>query len=169
MAGNQNSGRKNLPVSVHLIRGNPSKKAFSDLKQNHVQWELVSDVPTCPPELDEIAREEWDRITPDLYKLGVIKTFDQGELAVYCQAYADWKYARRKVSALKEEGYVDITPSGYKQMSVWLQIANRAEERMRASGASFGFTPAARQRIQLPVAQADLFSNEHKEKAEKYF
>lgn len=171
MAGNGNSGRKSLPAVVHMIQGNRSKKPLSEIVQAGVKWELVKDAPECPAVLDDEAREIWDELAPDLYMLGLINKLDQGELAVYCQAYADWKHARAKINAAKRDaGYVDITPSGYKQISVWMQIANRAEERMRAAGASFGLNPSARARVQLPPGgQGELFGGDEKEKANKYF
>ncbi|NMV36788.1 phage terminase small subunit P27 family [Ralstonia insidiosa] len=171
MAGNGNSGRKSLPAVVHMIQGNRSKKPLSEIVQAGVKWELVKDAPECPAVLDDAAREIWDELAPDLYMLGLINKLDQGELAVYCQAYADWKHARAKINAAKRDaGYVDITPSGYKQISVWMQIANRAEERMRAAGASFGLNPSARARVQLPQGgQGELFGGDEKEKANKYF
>lgn len=170
MAGNQNSGRRALSPVVHLVNGNRSKKSASELTPQTVCWEIVSDAPVCPPELDDKAREIWDEIAPDLYMIGLINRLDQGELAVYCQAYADWKHAREQIQKAKGDmGYVDTTPSGYKQISVWMQIANRAEERMRTAGASFGFNPSARARIQLSSAQGELFSNDEKNTAAKYF
>lgn len=180
MAGNSNSGRKALPATVHLIQGNRSKKPLSEITQSGVQWELVADAPECPEVLDDAAREVWDELAPDLYMLGLINRLDQGELAVYCQAYADWKHARtmiqevknaaRTKTAKREAGYIESTPSGYKQISVWMQIANRAEERMRTSGALFGLNPSARARVQLPAGgQGELFRGDEKEKANKYF
>lgn len=180
MAGNSNSGRRALPAGVHLIHGNRSKKPLSEITQSGVQWELVADAPECPAVLDELAREIWDELAPDLYMLGLINKLDQGELAVYCQSYADWQYARTKITEMRETartktqkrdaGYVDTTPSGYKQISVWMQIANRAEERMRTAGASFGLNPSARARVQLPAGgQGELFHNDEREKANKYF
>jgi len=169
MAGNQNSGRKAVSAKIHLIRGNPSKKNLADLAPSDNVWENLNDIPQCPDVLNEIARQEWERIAGDLHQLRIINQLDQNELAVYCQAFADWHHARQKINTLREEGFIEVTPSGYKQMSVWMQIANRAEERMRVAGAAFGFTPAARQRIQLPAAQGELFGNEQKEKAAKYF
>jgi phage terminase small subunit len=54
-------------------------------------------------------------------------------------------------------------------MSAWMTTANRAEDRMRTAGASFGLTPAARQRLQVRAPQGELFPNEQQEAADKYF
>lgn len=173
MAGNENSGRKPLPSLVHLINGNPSKKPASSLGDPGIQWELVRDAPGCPRHLSDYAKEEWDRIAPDLYMLGLINKLDQAELAVYCQAYGDWRHAREQVAVLNRKGgdggYVDLTPNGFKQLGVWMQIANRAEERMRSAGGSFGLNPSARSKITLPANQGELFDNGQGDVAKKYF
>lgn len=59
----------------------------------------------------------------------------------------------RKIKALNAEdaggsaGLVSVTPSGYEQMSVWVQIRNRAYDRMMKFAAEFGLSPSARSRV----------------------
>lgn len=168
MAGNRNSGRKALPSNVHALRGNPSKKASHEL-HNSSAPSLNAEAPPCPNFLTAPAKAEWKRIVQDLVTLGLMTKVDRGELAVYCQAWADWKHAREQIVKAEDSGYVMNTPSGYKQMSVWMQIANRAEERMRTAGNSFGLNPSARARLGTgTVAQGELFPNEQAETAAKY-
>lgn len=168
MAGNRNSGRKPLPANVHALRGNPSKKSRHELHDESAQT-LPAEIPPCPAFLTKDAKAEWKRIAKDLQTLGLISKLDRGELAVYCQAWADWKIAREKITALEEKGFVETTPSGYKQMSSWMQLANRAEERMRKAGSSFGLNPSARASLGAgQLAQGELFPNEQAETARKY-
>ncbi|MCH4563358.1 phage terminase small subunit P27 family [Halomonas sp. EGI 63088] len=169
MAGNRNSGRKPLPANVHALRGNPSKKSAADLDPGRGEVQVEAKIPPCPAFLTKDARAEWKRIAKDLQVLGLISELDRGELAVYCQAWADWKLAREKITALEEAGFVEVTPSGYKQMSAWMQLANRAEERMRKAGSSFGLNPSARASLGAgTVKQGELFPNEQAETARKY-
>lgn len=171
MAGNSNSGRRALPAALHLINGNPSKKSAAELAaaggKGPINVEAVA--PACPTFLTPDAKAEWKRIVADLVTLGVVTKIDRGELAVYCQAWGDWKCARQKITELKESGFVEMTPSGYKQMSAWMQLANRAEDRMRTAGNSFGLNPAARSRLQIRTPQGELFTNDEKEKANQFF
>ncbi len=168
MAGNRNSGRKPLPANVHALRGNPSKKSRHELHDESAQ-KLPAEIPPCPAFLTKDAKAEWKRIAKDLQLLGLISKLDRGELAVYCQAWADWKIAREKITELEERGFVEVTPSGYKQMSAWMQLANRAEERMRKAGSSFGLNPSARASLGAgQTAQGELFPNEQAETARKY-
>jgi P27 family predicted phage terminase small subunit len=169
MAGNNNSGRRALPAALHLIGGNKSKKSAAELAAAGMVPAAPIAPPTCPEFLTPDAKTEWKRIVGDLAVMGVLSRIDRAELAVYCQAWGDWKMARQKMTVLKDAGFEEITPSGYKQMSVWMQIANRAEDRMRTAGASFGLNPSARSRLQVQAPQAELFPNEQKEAANKFF
>lgn len=170
MAGNSNSGRRATPANVHLIRGNPSKKSAAELAAAGAQgFNVDAEAPKCPAFLTTEAKAEWKRIVDDLVSLGVIAKIDRAELAVYCQAWADWKKAREMIKTLGDQGYVENTPSGYKQIAAWMQMANRAEERMRTAGASFGLNPSARSKMRMPAPQGELFPNDEQNKAAKYF
>lgn len=167
MAGNQNSGRRKLPANVHALRGNPSKLPSYELNDTGPQ--LKAEAPPCPAFLTKDAKAEWKRIVKDLEILGLITKVDRGELAVYCQAWGDWKKAREKITELEDSGYVESTPSGYKQMSAWMQLANRAEDRMRKAGNAFGLNPSARASLGTGTAkQGELFPNEQADTARKY-
>lgn len=172
MAGNGNSGRNAKPAVLHLIE-NKSKLSAAELKTlANGARPVVAPValPECPAVLTQAARTEWNRIIKDLATMGVVSRIDRGQLAVYCQAWADWVMARTKLKEVsKGNGYIDVTPNGFKQMSAWLQIANRAEERMRLSGALFGLNPSARASLQIQAPQAELFPNEQKEAADRFF
>lgn len=174
MAGNKNSGRNALPASLHLINGNPSKKSAANLAAAAGEGQKTKVVrlppPVCPDFLTAAAKIEWKRIVDDLMVMGVLSRIDRAQLAVYCQAWADWKMAREMLKAIpKGGGFIDTTPSGYKQMSAMHQVANRAEERMLKAGALFGLNPAARASMQIQAPQAELFPHEEKEAADRFF
>jgi P27 family predicted phage terminase small subunit len=169
MGGNSNSGRRAKPASVHLINGNPSKLSAEQLAAMGSTVSPKSKAPACPEFLSADAKTEWRRIAEDLLALGLLSKIDRAELAIYCQAWADWKASRKKIEELRDGGFVESTPSGYKQISAWMQVANRAEDRMRTAGASFGMNPAARARLQVRPPQGELFPNEQKDKAAQYF
>ena len=85
--------------------------------------------------------------------LGLISQIDRAALAAYCSAWAEVVTCERKIKALNAEdaggsaGLVSVTPSGYEQMSVWVQIRNRAYDRMMKFAAEFGLSPSARSRV----------------------
>ena len=101
----------------------------------------------CPPELSPIARQEWDRVAPELATAGRLTPFDRGLLAAYCVAYALWAEA---VDALQKYGAMIKSPTGYPVQSPYLSMANRQVEIMIRIASEFGFTPASRSRLPTP-------------------
>ncbi|MFT4171768.1 MAG: phage terminase small subunit P27 family [Rhodocyclaceae bacterium] len=154
MAGNQNSGRKPLPANVHVLQGNASKRSAASLTDT---LRPPTATPAAPAHLSDDARAEWDRVTPLLAAMGLIAEMYMTPLAVYCQAWGRYVAAERKLAELGERGLVENTPSGYKQMGVWLQISNRAAEQMKTFASEFGMTPSAIARVSGSVPQGDLF------------
>lgn len=154
MAGNRNSGRKSLPANVHLLQGNRSKKAADALASGPLP-EVCA--PGAPDHLSADALAEWNRVVPLLEKIGIIAEIYRAPLAVYCQAWGRYVHAERKIAELGDNGLIDVTPSGYKQMGVWLQVSNRAAEQMKTFAAEFGMTPSAIQRVNGASAQGDMF------------
>lgn len=161
-------GPKPLPANVHLLRGNASKLPRDRLTSStHVPVE----VPDPPSHLSKDARQEWKRISVELAKLGLIAKIDRAALAVYCQAFGRWVHAEKKLKSLGDEGLIDTTPSGYKQIGVWLQISNRAVAQMASFLAHFGMSPSSRMRVQLNP-RADLFGDDDQQPAnpaDRYF
>src|SRR4051794_37709894 len=54
-------------------------------------------IPTPPTVLSKEAREEWDRVAPQLYSLGYLTPLDMAILAAYTQSYARWQTAERRL------------------------------------------------------------------------
>lgn len=174
MAGNANSGRSAKPAFAHLAAGNPSKKNVSDLLRDIEVTTLGAGEPPMPTWLTPLAQAEWKRVVPDLLKLGWVHQLDMVALASYCEAVADFQKFRELIVAKNKEqdesGDVQTYSTGAKQISVWRQLANEAEKRANAAGALFGMSPLARRNMKTaPVQQGELFTNDAKDAASKYF
>lgn len=152
-------GPQPLPDNVHRLNGNPSKKRLGSSTGSDVPVEI----PEPPEHLDDKALREWKRISGELFKLGLIAKIDRAALGVYCQAYSRWQQAEEKIKELGEKGLIQVTGNGYQQMSVWLQISNRAVEQMKSAAAEFGMSPSARVRVN-PNPQFDMFGGDSAEK-----
>jgi P27 family predicted phage terminase small subunit len=148
-------GRKSLPDNVHLINGNPSKKRLSVLSDGS---RVPVSIPKMPKHLDAGARREWSSITVELEKLGLIADVDKSVVAMYCVIYSRWEYAETKIKQLKDSGLIESTPNGYKQISVWLQIANRCMDQMKGLLPEIGLSPSARAKVKVTLQQ-DLFGD----------
>lgn len=143
-------GPKPKPTAIRRMEGNRGKRAW-----NHDEPVPPDGIPRCPRHLAPVARTEWRRVARALHGMGVLTVVDRAALAAYCQCYAKWVEAERK---LKETPPLLKTPSGHVQPSPWVAIANKQLELMGRYMAELGMTPASRSRVgvndprmQLPV------------------
>lgn len=151
------------PAALHVLHGNASKKPLSALLDEALKLPVA--IPELPhsiryggdgPAIAMEARAEWERITPHLERLGLVSHIDRAALGLYCFWWALGEIVRRKIVLLGEDGLVDTTPSGYKQMSVWVQLAARADRECATMLAHFGLSPASRSRVTHSDVQAPL-------------
>lgn len=148
------------PPNLHLLRANPSKKSVAGLLDETVR--PMVEIPQVPGHLLPEGREEWERITPHLEQLGLVSQLDRAALAIYCQAWGRWVQVEKRIQGLTHSnkkylfGLVEQTPSGYKQISVLLQISNRCVEQMDKALAHFGMSPASRSRVTAGDPQRGL-------------
>jgi P27 family predicted phage terminase small subunit len=71
------------------------------------------------------------------------------------RAYALWAEA---TEAIQKFGTMVKPPSGYPIESPYVSIANRQAEIMMRIASEFGFTPASRSRISMPIKnESNLF------------
>lgn len=82
-------GRKPRPTEVKRVLGNPGKRALPEAEPEFA----AGDIP-APEWLDELEREEWDRIVPALVRVKVGKPVHQGALEGICTMYGAWRKAR---------------------------------------------------------------------------
>lgn len=159
-------GRPPKPTALKLVQGNPGRRPIG-------KDEPVPDVtaPDCPAHLTADAKAEWDRIMPLLVRLKVVSELDTAALALYCQAFARWQEAERRIAEQKAKGGDGLlvkAPSGYPIQNPYLAIANRAMEDCHKYLQQFGLSPAARTRVTVSL-QGDLFGNEEANKSGYYF
>ena len=138
------TGRKPLPTNIHKLQGNRSKLPKESLETSFLP---ETEIPPCPMHLGAAAKKEWKRITPKLKDLGVISQIDMAALAAYCNAYGRWVDSEKILKSMGSSGLIHETDTGYQQMSVYLQISNRAVEQMFKFLTEFGMSPSSRTRI----------------------
>jgi P27 family predicted phage terminase small subunit len=147
-------GRKPAPLTLRILRGNPSKRALPrDVP------EPLPAAPACPAALSPAANREWKRIAAELLALGILGTVDRQALALLCEAYATWDKA---MSEVRRSGFIVrlggktvtdpltgevTTTAGYPQQNPWVAIANKAFDQVAKMSAEFGMTPSSRTRV----------------------
>jgi P27 family predicted phage terminase small subunit len=136
-------GRKPKPTTLKLLEGNPGKRAI-----NAREPVPPSALPDCPAFLDDLAKEEWSRMTEILSGMGLLTSADRAALSAYCVAYSRWVKAEQQV-----QKYGTIVKSPEKQFpmkSPYLTVADQALETMLKVAVEFGLTPSSRSRIKVP-------------------
>ena len=133
------AGRKPQPTKLKVLHGNPGKRA---LNKNEPQPELTR--PEPPEHISAVAKEEWNRISSELYSLKLLSNIDRSALAAYCQAYARWVDAEKTIG---EKGLLIKTTNGNVIQSPLVGIANTSLQIMHKFLVEFGMTPSSRSRI----------------------
>lgn len=147
------------PTALKLLEGNAGKRSLNLGDGINPRIEI----PVPPKHLSREARKEWKRITPLLEELGLVSGLDRTALALYCQAAGRLMeleeafngQVNRLMSDKKIE-YADavyeashaVTPSGYAQQSVMVQLIKSHREQVNRYLQHFGLSPAARGRVQ---------------------
>jgi P27 family predicted phage terminase small subunit len=153
-----NRGPLPKPPALRALEGNAGKRALDLSDGVNPQVEI----PDAPRYLSKQAKAEWKRITPFLFELGLITAIDRTALAMYCQATGRLHELEMAfnghVALLESKGtaYVDavyaasyaVTPSGYAQQSVMVQLLSKHRAEVNRYLMHFGLSPAARARVQ---------------------
>lgn len=142
-------GRKPIPTKLKILRGNPGKRA---LPENEPEPKKAKKAPGPPKFLDRAAKQEWRRVAPDLYRLGLLTMADMTSLAAYCQAYSRWVQAEAEIM---KHGMLVKAPNGYPMQSPLLAVANKAMKQMKEFLVEFGMTPSSRARVTVDKEEKD--------------
>lgn len=102
----------------------------------------LSGVPKPPSHLSAVARDEWNRVAPELVRMGILATSDLGALELYTVEFAA---IRECEEILREEGRTVTTPAGPKAHPA---AAMRKASMMQATrlASELGLTPVSRSR-----------------------
>jgi P27 family predicted phage terminase small subunit len=140
-------GRKPKPIKLHELNGNPSKLSKEKFKRE-IRPDLT--MPEIPWWLDYHARKEWERVCPELQRLGLLTNIDRTALAGYCMAYSRWLRAERELIKGFTYQYVDTDFQKKRANKPEVIIARDALNQVRAFCVEFGLTPSARARMSTP-------------------
>jgi len=102
--------------------------------------------PNCPAILKGEARREWVRQVKELHRLGLLAKMDRAVLACYCEAWGEFCAAAEYVEKNGRTFLLGEIP----KLHPMVKVKNAAAERVLRLAAQFGFSPAARARLQAP-------------------
>ena len=137
-------GPAKKPTELEILHGSPGhRKTDGKLK-----YEKSEECPKPPLFLDAIAKKEWKRLAPVVFKAGMLTKADIAIFAAYCASYSQWVTAEKKIQARKPDKDTPVltftTDKGYEQQIPEIGIANAAKKQMLTLAREFGLTPSAR-------------------------
>lgn len=98
----------------------------------------------APEWLVDYALETWERLAPELKRLGVLKWTDADAFAGYCVAVAR---LREATAVLASDGLTIASPTGNVSKHPAATVANEATTQIRTLGTHFGLTPSGRAQL----------------------
>jgi P27 family predicted phage terminase small subunit len=144
-------GGKPVPHQLRILRGNPGHRPLPKGEVHPLRPETV---PEPPKRLlrNEDARDEWNRIAPELWRLNLLTVADIQSLAMYCQAYGRWCEAEDALYEMAKDDpkYHAIVVEGQNGGLVsnpLFKATSVASLNLMRFCVEFGFTPSSRTRI----------------------
>ena len=132
-------GRKPTPTALKLLRGQTARNSALEPKP-------PAGVPECPPDLDDIAKRQWNSLAAVLSPMGCLTTADATSLKILCAALSRYD---RATKAMASEGEVVEHDKQGRIRNPWLQVLREAEATIDKISTKFGMTPMDRTRIKV--------------------
>jgi P27 family predicted phage terminase small subunit len=90
--------------------------------------------------LSEYAKHEWNRIGPELHRLGLLTVLDETSFGAYCCAYGLWRMAEEKLAS---EDFV-VPGERHVVANPLQRIARESARDLIRFGNEFALTPSSR-------------------------
>jgi P27 family predicted phage terminase small subunit len=91
----------------------------------------------------------WDRLIEVIGGSGILTQADENVMAMYAEAYSDWRQAKEMIAETGAVLIDDDTGRAYK--SPYRVILNEAIAQMQSLGAEIGLSPVARTRLKITM------------------
>ncbi len=138
------AGRRPKPTAIKKLEGNRGKRP---LPKNEPMPDNTP--PACPSWLPPTAKTEWKRIVPELERLGLLTVVDMAALAGYCEAYARWVKAAKKLKDSFTYEVTDKFGNRKQHKKPEVDIARDALSQVKAFCTEFGLTPSSRGKMSV--------------------
>jgi len=119
---------------------------------NEMQVDVCQELPAAPQWLSEIGKEEWCKVTNQLFNLQMLHQIDLQLIAAYCNEMS--LYIETEIM-LREKGRIQIFKNSdgtlkHAQAVPYQKIAKDALDKAMKLATQFGLTPVARASISAP-------------------
>jgi phage terminase small subunit len=89
-------GRPPTPSYLKLLRANPGRRPVPA----EPEPALAPECPGPPAFITGYAADEWWRVAPELWRIGLLRVTDVACLGAYCHAYAQWRTAAEALARI---------------------------------------------------------------------
>jgi P27 family predicted phage terminase small subunit len=147
-------GRKPKPTVLKKLEGDIHKERWPKHEPQPPDGKT-----TMPSFLNQHARNEWQRLAPRLYRLGLLNPNYRSAFADYCQSWGMLVDVENKLKELNRKSidaggdasnaYLLKTQAGNVIISPLLSIRHRLQEQVSQLGAKFGLSPADQSGINI--------------------
>lgn len=143
------------PVELKLVEGNPGRRPLPEVPKPTI----AASAPKPPAVLGAEGKKLWNRIAPELHRLGLLTDLDLEGLVALC---VSWEQARAAAELIRKQGIVVDLPvfrkdgeiAGYRtQRHPAAQTLRDSLTQFKAFAAEFGLTPSARTKFSMPKGQ----------------
>lgn len=131
-------GRPRKAANLKLVQGTYRPDRDKRVKPAETKGRKC---PSPPSYLGRVAKLEWRRIAPDLFRKGLLASGETATLAAYCQAFARWREFDQVVT---EQGPTFTTEKGYVCQRPEVTLAQKEREAMVKYASYFGLNPSDR-------------------------
>ena len=153
-------GRKKIPTKLKEMQGTTRN---CRLVENEMVVDLVTKLPEAPSWLSVIGKEEWKKVTTQLFHIEMLHTVDLRMVEAYCNEMS--LYIETE-TMLREKGRIQAfrNPDGtlkHTQAVPYQKIAKDALNSALKLAVQFGLTPVARASISAPTTNNNTQINNY--------
>jgi len=153
-------GRKKIPSKLKEMQGT---SVPCRIINNEMAVDLVSDLPEAPEWLSEIGKEEWNKVSSQLFNIGMLHNVDLRLVEAYCNEIS--LYIETE-TMLRNKGRIQAfrNPDGtlkHAQAVPYQKIAKDALNSAMKLATQFGLTPVARASIAAPTINKNTQINNY--------
>lgn len=153
-------GRKKLPTALKQMQGTIEK---SREVENEMQVDLCKSIPEPPELLSDVGRNEWVKVTQQLFNLKMLHSVDLRLIEAYCNEIAIYIESEKW---LRENGRIDEFKNidgmlVRSQAKPYQKIAKDALNAALKLATQFGLTPVARASISAPTVNNNTQINNY--------
>jgi len=121
-------------------------------KQNKREPNFKKRQPSPPNWLGTYAKEEWNRVVPEAFRVGLLTIVDETAMVAYCIAYQNFRDAQ---DIIAESGMSYESKDGLMKKRPECNMVNESLGIMKRYMDAFGFTPAARSKLRTPLTDEE--------------